>query len=402
MAKFSTIPDPIVDSREENDFKELTKRYEKLCEPSMVGKAGKKIGEFVPQPVLDKVDDAKRVVSEQELYVAALESVANGFTQMQKLAARYTLGEADVIRKLDKAISDYDVDVVEKACFARSYDLAKLVNAVRTQNMCLAFVEGAATGAPGFIGIPFNLAFSTFLYFRAVQSIAMFYGYDVRNDAAELEIAGQVFSEAMAPNHGSSIGAGSMVGKIMLIAELQGVKQAAAKTWGEMAARGGVGLLLAQMRALANEAARKALETSGAKGLEKTVFKSVFEQIGKRLPMKTVGRAIPFVSGAIGALFDTSQMSRVLEFADLFYQKRFIAEKRIRINELMTSVPIELDVEIVRERLSNSDCGRSFFPVEDVDCIHRECIGTDEEDAAESEFLENIEERIKAKTETDQ
>lgn len=38
--------------------------------------------------------------------------------------------------------------------------------------MVLAFTEGAATGVPDFAGIPFNIELSTFLYFRAVQSIA--------------------------------------------------------------------------------------------------------------------------------------------------------------------------------------------------------------------------------------
>lgn len=351
MAKveFPTIPDPVIDAKEEKAFKELTKRYEKLCEPGLVLKAGKKIGDLVPKSVLEKISEATDAVSEQELYSAALGTVADGFKQMQKLAARYTLGEADIVKKLDKAIPEYDVDSIEEACFARSYNLARLVNTARAQNMGLAFVEGAATGAPGFAGIPFNLAFSTFLYFRAVQSIAMFYGYDVKNNADELEIAAQVFSQAMAPGQDDGMGLGGTIGKIMLISELQGVKQTAVKTWTDMAARGGIGLLVTQMRALANASARKALENVGAKGLEQTVFKNVFEQIGKRLPMKTVERAVPFVSGAIGALFDASQMNKVLEYADIFYQKRFLAEKEVRVNELALDVPAELIVEVVRD-----------------------------------------------------
>jgi hypothetical protein len=48
-----------------------------------------------------------------------------------------------------------------------------------------------------------------------------------------------------------------------------------------MAENGGVHLLLAQMRALANASAKKALQKAGKKGLEKTAFTEVFEQIGK-------------------------------------------------------------------------------------------------------------------------
>ncbi len=40
------------------------------------------------------------------------------------------------------------------------------------------------------------------------------------------------------------------------------------KSWQDMASRGGVCLLLAQMRALANSAAKKAVEEAGKKGIE--------------------------------------------------------------------------------------------------------------------------------------
>lgn len=44
-----------------------------------------------------------------------------------------------------------------------------------------------------------------------------------------------------------------------------------------------------------------------------------------------INKSIPFVSAGIGAFLDTAQMKRVLEYADIFYQKRFIAEKESRI-----------------------------------------------------------------------
>lgn len=56
----------------------------------------------------------------------------------------------------------------------------------------------------------------------------------------------------------------------------------------------------------------------------------MFEQIGKRLTKKSVTRFIPVVSGAIGAAFDTVQMNKIVTFADIFYQKRFILEKQLR------------------------------------------------------------------------
>ena len=50
---------------------------------------------------------------------------------------------------------------------------------------------------------------------------------------------------------------------------------------------------------------------------------------------KTVSRSIPVVGGIIGALFDTAQMNAVLEYADIFYNKRYLIEKDIRVNQLI-------------------------------------------------------------------
>lgn len=62
------------------------------------------------------------------------------------------------------------------------------------------------------------------------------------------------------------------------------------------------------------------------------MFRGVFEQIGKRLTQQAVKKAVPVVSAAIGAFFDTAQMNKVLDYADVFYQKRFILEKGMRQN----------------------------------------------------------------------
>ena len=48
-----------------------------------------------------------------------------------------------------------------------------------------------------------------------------------------------------------------------------------------------------------------------------------------------IKKSIPFVSAGISAFLDTAQMKKVLEYADIFYQKRFIAEKESRIRSLM-------------------------------------------------------------------
>ncbi len=103
----------------------------------------------------------------------------------------------------------------------------------------------------------------------------MFYGYDVKNDSTELVIASEVFTNALSPSTSDANNeATNIIGKIMLMSQAAVVKQTAKKTWTDMAARGGIPLLLAQMK-------------------------------------------------------------KVLEYADIFYQKRFIVEKESRISNLI-------------------------------------------------------------------
>ena len=45
--------------------------------------------------------------------------------------------------------------------------------------------------------------------------------------------------------------------------------------------------------------------------------------------------AMPILGGAVGALFDTTQMKRIVTYADIFYNKRFIEEKSVRLNSLL-------------------------------------------------------------------
>lgn len=94
-----------------------------------------------------------------------------------------------------------------------------------------------------------------------------------------------------------------------------------------MIERGGATLLLTQIRALSNKAAANALQKAGQKGLENSIFKETFELIGKKLTQKIIAKSVPFFSAGISAFIDTSQMSKILEYADIFYQKSFITEK---------------------------------------------------------------------------
>lgn len=329
------VPEPVLNQKEITSLAVLTERYNKLITPGVLAKTGSKIGKVIPEPVKKFGGTVKDTITEAELFAQCMKVVVEGFNILEKQAARLSISETAIVKKVNKSLKDNEITSLQEVCLARGYDISKAVESYKRQDLLLALAEGGTTGYFGFAGLPFNLVLSVFLYYRAVQSVAMFYGYDVKNDSAELVIASEVFMNAMSPSSSGADEMSSIIGKVMLMTEITAVKQTAKKTWSDMAARGGVGLLLTQMRALANKSAKKALEKAGQKGLENSLFSEIFEQIGKKLSKKALGKALPVAGAVIGALFDTAQMNTILEYADVFYNKRYILEKEARINSLI-------------------------------------------------------------------
>lgn len=332
------LPEPITDLKEENSLEQLTKRYEKMIEPSKLSKLGTKVIGVVPDKIRNIGTDVINSISEKELYMQSMKIVADGFKIVEEQASKLTISEDSILKEVNKIVPNNNITNLSEICLARGYMISKLVSSYKTKDISLAFVEGGVTGIFGFAGLPFNLVLSTFLYYRAVQSVAMYYGYDVKNDAEELIISSEVFMNAISPERSDANSITDIIGKVMLISKATGVKQTAKKTWSEMASKGGVELLITQMRALAHKSAKTALEKTGNKGLEQSIFKGVFEQIGRKLALKTVQRAVPVISGLISACFDTAQMNKVLEYADVFYNKRYILEKQYRIDCLVRGI----------------------------------------------------------------
>lgn len=335
------VPDPLLDARELKEIESLKERYERFVEPGFLAKAGKAVSDATPQPVKDAagavggaVADTFNGLSKQELIAGALKFAAEGYDKLEEQAVKTTVSRDYVLQRIDAGKQDEKVSAFDEICLLRSYDLAKVVADERLQHMGLALAEGGGLGAIGFWGLPANLAISMFIYFRAVQSVALFYGYDTKGDPTELEIASKVFSQAMSPSESGSETANNYVGKILLYGETVGLKKAAKKGWQAMAESKGAALLIAQMRAMANKAAQNALEKSGQKALEAGIFTNVFKEVGSKLTLKSIGKMVPVVGAGFGALFDTAQMNRVLDFADVFYRKRFILEKPERVGEL--------------------------------------------------------------------
>lgn len=321
-----------LDEKEEEMLLVLTEKYDKLTKPGFLSKTGNKVKQIVPQKLKDFGKKLGSDISKKEIYLQVMNVLADGFKILEEQAAKCTISEKQILKEINKN-SKYNIESLDEICNVRSYDISKLVSNYKNIDLLSATIEGASTGAFGFAGLPFNIALSTFLYFRAVQSIAMYYGYDVKNNDSELIIASQVFTNSLSPNDDINEGNVNLVGKIMVMSQLTLVKQTAKDGWSKMIEKGGLPLLLAQLRALANKAAKKALEKAGKSGLEKSVFRETLEQVGKKLSLKSLGgKSVPVAGAIIGGLMDVSQMKKVLDYADIFYHKRFILEKEMRIN----------------------------------------------------------------------
>lgn len=55
------------------------------------------------------------------------------------------------------------------------------------------------------------------------------------------------------------------------------------------------------------------------------------------------------VGGVFGAAFDTAQMNQILDYANLFYEKRFLTEKKDRVEILLGDEQEAITVAVVDE-----------------------------------------------------
>lgn len=328
------LPNPILDVKELDKIDQLTEEYEKFHEPGAITNALTKvsgaINQVIPENIKLVADSMKQGISEAEFLKQAFVIVAEGFTILESKAAQLTVSKDTVLKRINSVnngINSYD-----EICYARGYEIEKSLNLKDMVDIIFTALQGGATGFFGFTGIPANLVLSIFLYFRAVQNIALHYGYDVQNDPGELEFASAVTMRALNPNIESGAETlSSMIGKMMIMTKATALRQGLDKTYGTMINKGGIQLLYVQIRALANSAAKKALDKAGKKGLEKSVYSEMLEQLGKYMSKSAGKKAVPVAGAVVGALFDTVYMTRVLKYAKMVYHKRFLLEKEQRI-----------------------------------------------------------------------
>jgi EcsC protein family len=319
-------------------LEKLTDDYRKFVAPGRVGRAvsalTKQIGSVAPDRLQRLAADAIGIAAESDFIKAALTHAGRGFQEIVKHASRFAQSPKRVIEVL--RFNGVLVERFEHVCRQRSYEIERVCTGLNHRDILAAVAEGAATGAPGLIGVPFNIALSFFLYFRAAQSTALYYGYDVLGDPRELEFASEVTLASLAPN--AEKGAetlGGLIGKMMVAANVSALRHALARrTYEEMARRGGAELLYVQIRAMANKAAARALRGAGTEGLESSVFRTLLERVGSRLPKEAGKKAVPLLGAVIGGLSDGWYMSRVLRGSNLIYHKRFLFEKEHRVRLL--------------------------------------------------------------------
>ncbi|MYL54642.1 hypothetical protein GLW08_15005 [Pontibacillus yanchengensis] len=334
-----SIDNSFLDLKERQLLETLTTKYEEFIEPSsfqkQISRTTDKASELLPEKVKKMSSNAIKNASDWTVIRKVIESAGEGFGVVNENSARYTLSKKNLLNSLNN--EDNEINEFTRICELRSYYIEKnLLNRRRLLDLPTAFVGGGITGFFGLLGVPFNLAYTFFMYYRTVQTVALFYGYDVVDDPRELEFASSVTITCLSPHITSDVqNLGSIVSRMMFATNVTVLKESLSKlSYEQMAQKGGAELLYVQIRALANAQAKKALEKAGKEGVEAGIFKKLLEQIGKRMTKEGGKKIVPVIGGVVGAFSDTYTMNKIIHGANLIYHKRFLFEKDIRINEL--------------------------------------------------------------------
>ena len=233
-----------------------------------------------------------------------METAGAGFYTVQENSSKWTLSKRKVVEILNN--DQYHMKTFPEICTLRSYYIEKMaVNRRKRIDLPSAMAGGAATGFFGLAGVPFNLAYTFFMYFRSVQAIALFYGYDVVDDPRELEFASSVTMTCLSPHLEADVNnLGTVISKMMLAANVSSLKKSLSNlSYKQMAQKGGAELLYVQIRALAHASAKKRSmkrEKTGWKRAYLRIFSNNWERChGDRQ------EAVPIIGAVIGAFPDT-------------------------------------------------------------------------------------------------
>lgn len=326
------------DQREYRVFDHIQIAWQDFSRPSLIARNVQKIthqaSRIVPSKMRLKVEELVKSASDWDVIQKALEAATKGYGFLGKKVIKYTVSKDTAEKHVSNAVGNH-------CCFAefcgqRSYLVQKSVFSREIHKTMQALVEGGITGFFGYWGIPFNIALSMALFFRAAQDIAIHYGYDVIDDPAEMDILSDIFLSAYSPTFDQGAQkSGLMFGNILLKANLSNLATNVNKmTLKELAEKGGTELFYVQIRALAHKSAAKALNEAGQKGIENASIKKILEKVGREIPKRKVSQIVPFIGAFFGAGFDMYQMERILKGVNLQYHMRFLLEKDERVKLL--------------------------------------------------------------------
>ena len=315
----------LLDDREKKSQIEVRKKIDDVSKPGKVQKGAKKIIEKIPAPIRNFPEKAFETASEIEFIKVALSGSVRGTKVILTQISKLTISNETVVRDY----SPFGIAEFDEIPLVRSYEIESTKS--EWLDRVAAFTEGGITGTLGLWGIPFDIVLFAFLAYRCVQNIGTYYGYDM-SDPNELDLAAEATSWALAPTAMSEAEfSGTYTGRILLMGELTAVRASLSKSYVEMAQKGGLPLLVVQIRALGNRGAQKALEKAGKKEIENQMVKRILEALGKNIPKKYIGRIVPIIGGFVGAALNSFYMDQLLRNANLYYKKRFLLEKETKI-----------------------------------------------------------------------
>lgn len=323
----------MLDKKEEKILEQLDIKYEEFRKESLLGKAKdeimKKSKDIIPNKAQEFVKEKIHIVSEADIWEKVMEIAGEGFVILQGVAAKYTIDEQKILQNMIKINSN--IDSLEKVFQMKSYEIEKIIFSNEWKIYIQNIIQAAPTGAAGFVGIPFNIVLSTFIQFRTVQLIAMHYGYDIKSSQAEMDYASSVYLKIISKGKISEVdGYGELIGKMMAQAELGALRKALnTKTYAQMAQDGGINLLYVQLRAIANKAARSALEKASQKEIENQALKKILQNVSEKMSQKAGAKAIPGISSVLSVLIDTRQIYKIMKISNIIYQKRFLLDKEM-------------------------------------------------------------------------
>jgi hypothetical protein len=352
-------PHPILDSREKDLIKTLSDEYTKFVEPGVISKTTQYIKDGIshvtPQKVkeitnqgLSKVQNTLKQVTDGQFVQTTLEQVVKGYSFFNETLAKFTLTQNGIVKDLKKV--EPNLESLEEICRLRSYVIESRISNLDIFRIGSAFINGGATGLVGLAGIPVNLVISYFLYFRFIQEIAMYYGYNVHEDPRELEFASDVVLECLAPSKESGAkNLAGAIGRIKLQSDFDALKLALIKgsSFNKLIERGGIELGYVQIRSFGHKSAMNALDKAGIDQMEVRVFKRLMERVGSVLTKEVAQKAVPVISAIIGSFSDVYFMKRILKGGNIIYHKRFLLEKETRVKRLNSI--IEYPFEIIEK-----------------------------------------------------